>query len=119
MANYERNEQNFPSETESYYETVARQEEVYLEETEEELRMILIADDSNQSRVNSFISIENRRKQRTNWMVTKATTDMNGDSRIAELLNEQLNHATEELITGDSDDAPLSEGKVEEMLQDE
>jgi hypothetical protein len=32
-------------------------------------------------------------------------------------LNEQLDYAAEELITGDSDDAPLSEDAVAEMLR--
>lgn len=35
---------------EAYYETVASQEEVYLEETEEELRAILISYDTSRSR---------------------------------------------------------------------
>ena len=34
-------DQNIPTDTESYYEMVASQEEIYLEETEEELRAIL------------------------------------------------------------------------------
>jgi hypothetical protein len=42
---YERNGENIPTETEAYYEAVASQEEIYLEETEEELRMILKSDD--------------------------------------------------------------------------
>jgi hypothetical protein len=41
---YEGNGENIPTETEAYYETVASQEEIYLEETEEELRMILESD---------------------------------------------------------------------------
>jgi hypothetical protein len=44
-------------------------------------------------------------------------TDENSDPRIAEGLDEQLNHAAEELITGDSDDPPLSEEAVVEMLR--
>jgi hypothetical protein len=36
---------------------------------------------------------------------------------MAESLDEQLNHASEELITGDSDDPPLSEDAVVEMLR--
>jgi len=42
----------------------------------------------------------------------------NSDSRIAESLEEQLDHAAEELITGDSDDPPLSEETVVEMVND-
>jgi hypothetical protein len=72
------------TDTDVYFETVASQEEIYLEETEEELRMILESDDplSSQS--------ENR--------------------------NEQREHAVQELITGDSDDSPLGEELVGELL---
>ena len=45
-------------------------------------------------------------------------TEGNNNTRIAESLEEQLDHAAEELITGDSDDPPLSEGSVMEMLID-
>ena len=42
---YESNDENIPTDTEAYYEAVASQEEIYLEETEEELRVILESDD--------------------------------------------------------------------------
>ncbi|NUQ27442.1 MAG: hypothetical protein HOQ35_02855 [Acidobacteriaceae bacterium] len=70
--------------TDTYYEEQASQEEVYLEQTEEELRMILCEDDS--------------------------------PSPQSECVNEELGEAVEELITGDADDAPLSEQTVREML---
>ena len=35
----------------------------------------------------------------------------------AESLEDQLNHAAEELITGDSDDPPLSDRTVVDMLR--
>ena len=38
----------------------------------------------------------------------KVITEENNDPRKAESLEEQLDHAAEELITGDSDDPPLS-----------
>jgi len=44
-------------------------------------------------------------------------TDQNNDPRVPESLEEQLDHAAEELITGDSDDPPLSEETVLEMLR--
>ena len=44
-------------------------------------------------------------------------TDEKSDPRVAESLAEQLEHAAEELITGDSDDPPLSEEAVVEMLR--
>jgi hypothetical protein len=43
--------------------------------------------------------------------------DVNNALRNTEILDEQLNHAVEELITGDSDDPPLSEETVIEMLR--
>ena len=43
-------------------------------------------------------------------------TAENNDPCMAESLEEQLDHAAEELITGDSDDPPLSEESVAEML---
>jgi hypothetical protein len=42
---YESNDENLPTDTEACYEVVASQEEIYLEETEEEIRMILTSDD--------------------------------------------------------------------------
>ena len=44
-------------------------------------------------------------------------TDVNDVPKKADSLEEQLNHASEELITGDSDDAPLSEKEVLDMLR--
>ena len=44
------------------------------------------------------------------------TFDANSAPRAAESLHEQLEQAAEELITGDSDDPPLSEKTITEML---
>jgi len=44
-------------------------------------------------------------------------TDADKVPRNAESLEEKLNHAAEELITGDSDDPPLSEKTIVEMLR--
>jgi hypothetical protein len=38
---YEKSDEDISANIEAYYETLASQEEIYLEETEEELRMIL------------------------------------------------------------------------------
>ncbi len=43
-------------------------------------------------------------------------TDANDAFRIAGSLDAQLNHAAEELITGDADDPPLREETVLDML---
>ena len=45
MFDQESDDKNIRFQTEAYYEEQARQEEIYLEETEEELRMILESDD--------------------------------------------------------------------------
>ena len=82
---YESSCTNIPPDTDACYEEVARQEEIYLENNEEELRMILESDDQLPS--------------------------------PGESPNQQREEAAEELITGDSDDPPLSEEAVERMLQ--
>jgi hypothetical protein len=41
---------NIPPETEDRYETLASQEEIYLEETKEEVRAILTSDDQSQAK---------------------------------------------------------------------
>lgn len=76
-----------------YYESVASEEEIYLEETEEEVFEVLITEDESTLRKNPL----NR-------------------TCVGETLNEQRIHAAEELITGDSDDPPLSEEDVSKLL---
>jgi hypothetical protein len=94
-------DKNIPTDTEAYYEAVASQEEIYLEEVEEELRAILIFGDPSPSRKE----------------VKKSMSDANNDPRIAESLDEQLHQAAEDLITADPDDPPLSEEAIVEMLE--
>jgi hypothetical protein len=50
MSNHESNDEDIPIGSEAYFDVVASQEETYLEETEEELRMILVFDDLPPSR---------------------------------------------------------------------
>lgn len=84
-------DKNIPKDAEAYYETIASQEEIYLEETEEEVRTVL---------------------------TSEARSRLGNDNpRAAEGLEEGVGHAAEELITGDSDDPPLSEDAVAEMLR--
>jgi len=85
MCAQESNDKNIPFQADACYEERARQEEIYLEETEEELRMVLGSDDL--------------------------------PSQQSESLDEEREHAAEELIIGDSDEALLSEAAVEEMLR--
>ena len=82
-------------EVESYYETVASQEEIYLEETEEEVIEVLISED--------FCQLHRNPLNRT---------------CVGETVEEQRIHAAEELITGDSDDPPLSEEEVTKLLRE-
>jgi len=72
-----------------------------VEEVGEELRAILIFSDPSPWRKE----------------MKRSMTDPKNNPRVAERLDEQLNHAAEELITGDSDDPPLSEEAVEETLR--
>lgn len=90
MSSYERNDENIPTDTEAYYETVASQEEIYLEEREEEVREVLDSE-------------------------TPVQNDTNSD-RLAESLDELLADAVEELISGDADDPPLSGQMIADML---
>ena len=85
MCAHERSDKSSQVLSDAYYEEQANQEEVYLEETEEELRFILESDDPSPA--------------------------------LGENLNERREHAAEELITDDADDAPLSDEEVEQMLE--
>ena len=95
MSSDENKKESVPTHTDAYYEEQASQEELYLEEVEENLRAILTSYKPWASRSGSK------------------------NHRAAESLNEQLDHAAEELITGDSDDPPLSEETVAEMVQED
>ena len=68
------NDKNIPKDAELYYETLASEEEIYLEETEEELRAILSSEHSAPSESNS-LSIDS----------------------VAGVVDEKLEHAAEEL----------------------
>jgi hypothetical protein len=101
---------NIPDNADAYYETVASQEEIYLEETEEELRAILITEDSSTYVQRETVYTCN------DFEVKRSMTNANDNPRVAESLDEQLVDAAAELITGDADDPPLSEDTVAEML---
>ena len=89
--------QDIPTDTDSYDEAVARQEEMYLEETEETLRAILSSEDP--------------------FAYMQEETICSDCCVVADSLDDELDHAAEELITGDSDDPPLSEDAVAEILR--
>ena len=113
MTDHSNMKSTLPSDKKMYYETVASQEEVYLEKIEEESRMILIAEDSVRFGTGDFVS----RQQ----MLTPSTMRSMigpGDNLILQKpYEEQLFQSAEELVTGDSDDAPLSEESIEVMLR--
>ena len=76
-------EDNIPDDNEAYYEAIACREEIYLEETEEEIRAILIFDES--------------------ILSGTPIIDAGNSSRAIENAD-QVELEIEELITGDSDD---------------
>lgn len=88
---------NIPTDTDAYDETVASQEEIYLEKTGEKLREILISEDPSTYVQQETVCVD--------------------CCFVADSLDEELDHAAEELITGDSDDPPLSEEAVVEILK--
>ena len=110
-------EKSIPTDTEAYYEELASQEEIYLEETEEELRVILTSDDPSPSGNSVGTLSENCGERELDLEVKGSMTDAKNNPRVTESLDEQLVDAAEELITGDSDDPPLSEEAVAEMLR--
>ncbi len=110
-------DKNIPTDPDACYETVASQEEIYLEQTEEDLRAILIFDDPTPSPSLGWILAEDRVEQKLDCEVMTSMVEANNDPRTTESPNEELGEAAEELITGDSDDPPLSEETVEEMIR--
>jgi len=115
------NDKNIPIDTDAYYEyyeELASQEELYLEETEEEVSAILTSYVSSASRSVRSIVAENCRLREPDLEIRGSMTDPKNNPRIAESPAEQLVEASEELITGDADDPPLSEEAVQEMLND-
>jgi hypothetical protein len=101
------NDENAAIYTEAYYEELASQEELYLEEMEEEVRAIVISYISPASQNYRSTVIEVCGEMDLELEVRRSTTDS---------LDEQLVEAAEELITGDSDDPLLRDKAVREML---
>ncbi len=89
--------ENIPTDTDAYYESIACREEIYLETIEEMLRAILVWEDP--------MAYE----QEETVCVDCCFTPEN--------LDKDLDRAAEELITGDSDDPPLSGEEVAELLR--
>ena len=85
------NDENIPAHTEDNYEALASQEQEYLDEGVE--------------------------KPREREILAFEDSSPNKKPPTGESLDEQLDQATEELLTGDSDDPPLSEEAIVELLE--
>ena len=57
------------------------------------------------------------REKRNDFEMNRSMTDANNNPRIDESFDDELGHAAKELITGDSDDPPLSEETVLKTLR--
>ena len=108
------NNKNIPVDKDACYEEVASQEELYREETEEEVVAILTSYVSPISK--SDHPIVDVRAKRQSGLEIEVATDVT-NPRMVTNADEQLVKAIEELVTGDSDDPPLSEDSIQEMLK--
>jgi len=111
------NNKNIPVDTDACYEEVASQEELYLEETEEEVVAILTSYVSPASKSNRSTIIDICAERESDLEIEGVMTDLTSPRMVGNP-DEQLVEAAEELITGDSDDPPLSEDSIQEMLND-
>lgn len=108
---------NIPVDTDACYEEVASQEELYLEETEEEVVAILTSYISPASKSDRSTIIDICAEREADLEIERVTTDLTSPPMVGNP-DEQLVEAAEELITGDSDDPPLNEDSIQEMLND-
>jgi hypothetical protein len=121
MSSNMHNDQNIPTDTDvyyEYYEELASQAELYLEETDEEVVAILTSYASSASQNDRSTMIDICGERESDLEIEGAMTALTNNPRVARDSDEQLVEAVEELITGDSDDPPLSEEAVQEMVND-
>ena len=111
------NNKNIPVDTDACYEEVASQEELYLEKTEEEVVAILNSYVSPSLKSDRSTIINICAERESDFEIEEAMTDLT-IPRMAGNPDGQLVEAAEELIAGDSDDPPLSEDSIQEMLND-
>ena len=111
------NNKNVPVDTDACYEEVASQEELYLEETEEEVVAILTSYVSPASKSDRSTIIDICADRESDLEIESVTADLTSPPMVGNP-DEQLVEAAEELITGDSDDPPLNEDSIQEMLND-
>ena len=72
MAIKTNNDKNIPADTEACYETLANQEEIYLEETEEEVRAILTSNDQSPSQTTAEYWQSKIEKLELDWEVERS-----------------------------------------------
>jgi hypothetical protein len=96
---------------------VASQEELYLEETEKEVVAILNSYVSPASKSDRSTIIDICADRESDLEIESVTADLTSPPMVGNP-DEQLVEAAEELITGDSDDPPLNEDSIQEMLND-
>ena len=111
-----RDDENITADTEAREETIAGQEEIYLEETEEEVRAILISCDP-LPEPNPDPTLANQFGEQDLDSGARSMSDADSEACTVDNRDEQLAGATEELIDGDADDPPLSEEAIAEMLR--
>jgi len=111
------NNKNIPVDTDACYEEVASQEELYLEETEEEVVAILTSYVSPASKSDRSTIIDICAERESDLEIERVTADLTSPRMVGNP-DEQVVEAVDELITGDSDDPPLSEDSIQEMLND-
>jgi len=111
------NNKNIPVDKDACYEELASQEELYLEETEEEVVAILTSYVSPISKSDRSTIIDICAERESDLEIERVTTDLTSPPMVGNP-DEELVKAIEELITGDSDDPPLSEDSIQEMLTD-
>jgi hypothetical protein len=111
------NDKNIPIDPDACYEELASQEELYLEVTEEEVVAILTSYVSPASQSDRSTMIDICRERESDLEIEGVMTDLTSPRMVGNP-DEQLVEAAEELIAGDSDDPPLSENSIQEMLND-
>ena len=111
------NDKNIPIDPDACYEELASQEELYLEETEEEVVAILTSYVSPAPQSDRSTIIDICAERESDLEIERVTTDLTSPPMVGNP-DEQLVEAAEELIAGDSDDPPLSEDSIQEMLND-
>src|SRR3984893_18678414 len=117
MSINDNNNKNIPVDTDACYEEVASQEELYLEETEEEVVAILTSYVSPASKSDRSTIIDICAERESDLEIEGVTTDLTSPPMLVNP-DEQLVEAAEELITDDSDGPPLNEDSIKEMLND-